>query len=187
MRVVTQEGSRGDSGEGSEKESGGRGKSARKVAKETKGRAKRGRGRPRLTEEEKQRRKELRELGLMKRSHRRTKEGKQLHYCTTLHVHYSSLSLVCPQPEVAQWRAERILSPAKRGRKPGSGKKNVVKAVTGKEVYVTVDLSKYEPGTVLLQNGFCRAFPGMPRCMECGTCEGDLPSNRYCRFLEFRK
>ena len=36
---------------------------------------KRGRGRPRLTEEEKQRRKELRELGLMKRSHRRTKEG----------------------------------------------------------------------------------------------------------------
>ncbi|CAI8047716.1 hypothetical protein GBAR_LOCUS26402, partial [Geodia barretti] len=161
--ISPEEGSRGDSGEGSEKESGGRGKSARKVAKETKGRAKRGRGRPRLTEEEKQRRKELRELGLMKRSHRRTKE------------------------EVAQWRAERILSPAKRGRKPGSGKKNVVKAVTGKEVYVTVDLSKYEPGTVLLQNGFCRAFPGMPRCMECGTCEGDLPSNRYCRFLEFRK
>ena len=33
------------------------------------------RGRPRLTEEEKQRRKELRELGLMKRSKRRTKEG----------------------------------------------------------------------------------------------------------------
>lgn len=39
---------------------------------------KRGRGRPRLTEEEKQRRKELRDLGLLKRSHRRTKEGKKL-------------------------------------------------------------------------------------------------------------
>ena len=103
----------------------------------------------------------------------------------TYAVYYKLLSSWLP--EVAQWRAERILSPAKRGRKPGSGKKNVVKAVTGKEVYVTVDLSKYEPGTVLLQNGFCRAFPGMPRCMECGTCEGDLPSNRYCRFLEFRK
>ena len=37
--------------------------------------SKRGRGRPRLTEEEKQRRKELREMGLMKRSKRRTKEG----------------------------------------------------------------------------------------------------------------
>ena len=36
---------------------------------------KRGRGRPRLTEEEKQRRKELREMGLIKRSKRRTKEG----------------------------------------------------------------------------------------------------------------
>jgi len=35
---------------------------------------KRGRGRPRLSEEEKTRRKELRELGLMKRSKRRTKE-----------------------------------------------------------------------------------------------------------------
>ena len=35
----------------------------------------RGRGRPRLSEEEKQRRKELRELGLLKRSKRRTKEG----------------------------------------------------------------------------------------------------------------
>ena len=49
------------------------------IAKEAKGGGastmKRGRGRPRLTEEEKQRRKELRELGLMKRSHRRTKEG----------------------------------------------------------------------------------------------------------------
>ena len=41
------------------------------------GGVKRGRGRPRLTEEEKQRRKELRELGLMKRSHRRTKEGER--------------------------------------------------------------------------------------------------------------
>ena len=36
---------------------------------------KRGRGRPRLSTDEKQRRKELREIGLMKRSHRRTKEG----------------------------------------------------------------------------------------------------------------
>lgn len=37
----------------------------------------RGRGRPRLTVEEKQRRKELRELGLLKRSKRRTKEGER--------------------------------------------------------------------------------------------------------------
>ncbi len=36
---------------------------------------KRGRGRPPLTADEKQRRKELREMGLLKRSHRRTKEG----------------------------------------------------------------------------------------------------------------
>ena len=36
---------------------------------------KRGRGRPRLTDDEKQRRKELREMGLIKRSKRRTKEG----------------------------------------------------------------------------------------------------------------
>lgn len=89
--------------------------------------------------------------------------------------------------EVAQWRAERILSPAKRGRKPGSGKKNVVKAVTGKEVYVSMDLSKFGPDSVLLQNGFCRAFPGIPKCLECSTSDGDLPLNRYCRFLEFRK
>ena len=92
-----------------------------------------------------------------------------------------------PPAEVAQWRAERILSPAKRGRKPGSGKKNVVKAVTGKEVYVSMDLSKFGPDSVLLQNGFCRAFPGIPKCLECSTSDGDLPLNRYCRFLEFRK
>lgn len=36
---------------------------------------KRGRGRPRLSDDEKQRRKELREMGLIKRSKRRTKEG----------------------------------------------------------------------------------------------------------------
>lgn len=53
-------------------------KKSPQVSKEGRsGEAKRGRGRPRLTEEEKQRRKELRELGLMKRSHRRTKEGLQ--------------------------------------------------------------------------------------------------------------
>lgn len=40
--------------------------------------SKRGRGRPRLTDEEKQRRKELREMGLIKRSKRRTKEGNHL-------------------------------------------------------------------------------------------------------------
>ena len=82
---VCQGGSRRrESLEASEKESGGRGKPVRKVTKETKGGAKRGRGRPRLTEEEKQRRKELRELGLMKRSHRRTKEGKLLFYCVLM-------------------------------------------------------------------------------------------------------
>ncbi len=53
--------------------------------------------------------------------------------------------------EVAQWRAEKILSPAKRGRKPGSGKKNIVKTSTGKVVFVSIDLSQYTVGTVLLQ------------------------------------
>ena len=38
-----------------------------------------------------------------------------------------------------------------------------------------------------LQNGFCRAFPGVPKCLDCGTAEDDLPASRYCRFLEFRK
>lgn len=99
----------------------------------------------------------------MKRSKRRTKE------------------------QVAQWRAEKILTPAKRGRKPGSGKKNIIKAATGKVVFVTVDLSQYQNGTVLLQNGFCQAFPGVSKCMECSVCEGDLPVTKYCRFLEFRK
>lgn len=45
---------------------------------------KRGRGRPRLTEEEKLRRRELRDLGLMKRSKRRTKEG--LWHCVQMWV-----------------------------------------------------------------------------------------------------
>lgn len=49
------------------------------------------------------------------------------------------------------WRAEKTLSPAKRGRKPGSGKKNVVKTATGKVVFVSIDLSQYTKGTVLLQ------------------------------------
>ena len=44
-----------------------------------------------------------------------------------------------------------MLSPAKRGRKPGSGKKNIIKAASGKVVFVTVDLSKFAPGTILLQ------------------------------------
>ena len=57
--------------------------------------------------------------------------------------------MVCS--EVAQWRAEKILSPAKRGRKPGSGKKNIVKTSTGKVVFVSIDLSQYTAGTVLLQ------------------------------------
>lgn len=47
----------------------------REVVVNLSGSGKRGRGRPRLTEEEKQRRKELREIGLIKRSKRRTKEG----------------------------------------------------------------------------------------------------------------
>ena len=53
--------------------------------------------------------------------------------------------------EVAQWRAEKILSPAKRGRKPGSGKKNIIKIATGKVVFVSLDLSQYINGTILLQ------------------------------------
>eukprot|EP00731_Ephydatia_muelleri_P021265 Em0013g992a len=122
--------------------------------KEKAGQSKRGRGRPRLAEEEKLRRKELRDMGLMKRSKRRTKE------------------------EVAQWRAQKVLTPAKRGRKPGSGKKHIIRAATGQS---SVCLCGPQP------NGFCKAFPGVPKCLECATCEGDLPLNRYCRFLEFRK
>ena len=53
--------------------------------------------------------------------------------------------------EVAEWRKQKILTPAKRGRKPGSGKKNIIKAATGKVVYVSVDISRYANGTVLLQ------------------------------------
>jgi hypothetical protein len=52
---------------------------------------------------------------------------------------------------VAEWRKQKILAPAKRGRKPGSGKKNIIKAATGKVVYVSVDISRYPNGTVLLQ------------------------------------
>ncbi len=55
--------------------------------------------------------------------------------------------------EVEQSRAERILTPVKRGRKPGSGKKNIVKAITGKPVFVNVDMRKYPNGTILLQVG----------------------------------
>lgn len=54
-------------------------------------------------------------------------------------------------PEVAQWRADKIRSPAKRGRKPGTGKKNMVKGVTGKVILVKVDLSRFEKNTVLYQ------------------------------------
>lgn len=126
--------------------------------------SKRGRGRPRLTEEEKQRRKELREMGLMKRSKRRTKE------------------------EVLQWKADRVRTPAKRGRKPGTGKKNMIKGVTGKVILVTVDLSKFDTGTVFFQNGFCQAYQGISKCLECDAVgAGDFPASRYCRFLEFRK
>lgn len=37
------------------------------------------------------------------------------------------------------------------------------------------------------QNGFCRAYPGVSKCLDCGSCDGDFPSSKYCRFLEFRK
>ncbi|XP_019850041.1 PREDICTED: uncharacterized protein LOC100639981 [Amphimedon queenslandica] len=124
---------------------------------------KRGRGRPRLTDDEKQRRKELREMGLIKRSKRRTKE------------------------EVLQWKADKVRTPAKRGRKPGTGKKNMIKGVTGKIILVTVDLSRYENGSIFFQNGFCQAYHGISRCIECSNVSGDYPSSRYCRFLEFRK
>ena len=40
---------------------------------------------------------------------------------------------------------------------------------------------------VYIQNGFCRAFPGVSKCLDCGGAEDDLPASRYCRFLEFRK
>ena len=52
---------------------------------------------------------------------------------------------------MAQWRAQKVLTPAKRGRKPGSGKKHIIRAATGKVVYVSVDLSQYANGAVFLQ------------------------------------
>lgn len=50
-----------------------------------------------------------------------------------------------------QWKADKVRTPAKRGRKPGTGKKNMIKGVTGKIILVTVDLSKYDNGTVFFQ------------------------------------
>lgn len=38
------------------------------------------------------------------------------------------------------------------------------------------------------QKGFCQAYGGVSRCLECSTVtSGDFPASRYCRFLEFRK
>ena len=128
------------------------------LQKEKSGQSKRGRGRPRLPEEEKLRRKELRDMGLMKRSKRRTKEGGVGVWVCGCVVDYLSLLPLppsrlpfpsSPSPplcfvpiEVAQWRAQKVLTPAKRGRKPGSGKKHIIRAATGKVVYVSVDLSQ---------------------------------------------
>ena len=53
--------------------------------------------------------------------------------------------------EVLQWKADRVRTPAKRGRKPGTGKKNMIKGVTGKVILVTVDLSKFDTGTLFFQ------------------------------------
>ena len=53
--------------------------------------------------------------------------------------------------EVLQWKAEKVRAPAKRGRKPGTGKKNMIKGATGKIILVTVDLSKYENREVFFQ------------------------------------
>ena len=53
--------------------------------------------------------------------------------------------------EVLQWKAEKVRTPAKRGRKPGTGKKNMIKGATGKIILVTVDLSKFENGDILFQ------------------------------------
>ncbi len=50
-----------------------------------------------------------------------------------------------------QWKAEKVRTPAKRGRKPGTGKKNMIKGFTGKIILVTVDLSKFENGEVFFQ------------------------------------
>ena len=59
------------------------------------GKEKRSRGRPRLTDEEKQRRKELRELGLMKRSKRRTKERMYLMYLNRLLFRLMQCTYTC--------------------------------------------------------------------------------------------
>ena len=68
-----------------------------------------------------------------------------------MYVHQYCISCHVPIAEVALWKAEKTLSPAKRGRKPGSGKKNIIKTATGKVVFVSIDLSQYPAGTVLLQ------------------------------------
>ena len=155
------------------------------------------------------------------------------------------LSLSYFSSEVLQWKADKVRTPAKRGRKPGTGKKNMIKGVTGKIILVTVDLSRYDNGSIFFQvrrrreegeegkekergniyfyfyvqcllifthecivnvhvhidfvgggfyflcictqNGFCQAYHGISRCIECSSVSGDYPSSRYCRFLEFRK
>ena len=62
-----------------------------------------------------------------------------------------SFSLLSITPEVMQWKADKVRTPAKRGRKPGTGKKNMIKGVTGKIILVTVDLSRYENGSIFFQ------------------------------------
>lgn len=63
--------------------------------------------------------------------------------------------------EVLQWKADKVRTPAKRGRKPGTGKKNMIKGVTGKIILVTVDLTRYENGTVFFQVSVKAHYKGM--------------------------
>ena len=71
--------------------------------------------------------------------------------------------------EVAQWKADKILSPAKRGRKPGSGKKNIVRAATGKEVFIFLDMARYPSGSILLQVHALASYPSLSERKGLGT------------------
>lgn len=109
-------------------------------------RTKRGRGRPRLTEDEKQRRKELRDLGLLRKNKkRRTREGGWGGEGRGV------IDLTCVPANAAELdrdRLERQQHPKQRGRKKGC-KRGTLKDISGNLVSL-VDLQK---GDEMLQVG----------------------------------
>jgi lysine-specific demethylase 3 len=117
----------------------------------------RGRGRPRLTEEEKQRRKELRDRGLMRKNKkRRTRD------------------------EMIRDKIERQQNPKQRGRKKGC-KRGTVKDING----VLINLGDLQEGDEMLQVAPCCSFVGVGPCQECWP--NKMSTHQNCRFVEFRR